>query len=118
MGASFGPKHKPIKNLNPGPAQYDTVMGTVSPIRGGTISNAKKPQMWGSKTTVVPGPACYNTDKGMVAKKVTIGLPQTVKIDLCPGVCHYDASPVLRRSPSTKIPTAKKPDVLVGIEKR
>lgn len=39
---------------------------------------------------VLPGPASYNPHPGMVAKKVSICLPPTVKIDLGPGVGDYD----------------------------
>lgn len=41
-------------------------------------------------------------------KKITIGLPPRVKIDLTPGVGHYDVKPVMKRAPAMRIQTAKK----------
>ena len=46
-------------------------------------------------------------------KKVTIGLPPIVKIDITPGVGDYNSQKVLPSSPQIKISTAPKTSIFV-----
>lgn len=57
----------------------------------------------------MPGPGAHNPHPLLrEPKKVTIGVPRVVKIDLTPGVGAYDSKPVLRKSPNARIPTARR----------
>lgn len=62
----------------------------------------------------MPGPSTYKpTSLLQKFKKVTIGLPPTVKIDLTPGVGDYNSNKVLPSSPQIKISTAPKTSIFV-----
>jgi len=62
----------------------------------------------------MPGPSTYTpTPMLKKPKKVTIGLPPIVKIDLTPGVGDYNSQKVLPSSPQIKISTAPKTSIFV-----
>jgi hypothetical protein len=76
VGKTFGIKLKEKKFEIPGPGDYKTYHKDFPTKGHASIGNAKKTDLWISKSTKnLPGPACYDTKNGFVVKKVTIQLP-------------------------------------------
>lgn len=110
---TFAGRHETVRKNSPGPLDYMPNKDYKLPKSSkACIGREPKKSLFScSSQKHLPGPGCYNPKPVLPAGiKASIRLPApTVYIDLgTPGVGKYNASPVLRRSPTMKMQTAPK----------